>query len=230
MGKIIPKILFLIIIVCFSFSFAALSSAAQKDKKQAQNYRDQGYDAQRAGNLDMALSYYQRAIAADPSFALVHNDMGIVLEAQGKIAEAKQAYLRALALDPKLLSAYYNIAALYEKAQEYEKAAYYWKMRVQLGEWSDVWTWRAKQHLDTLQETHKVEGSGIPAEGPGVLSPTADAKRDAQYHLYRGRQYIAAGDYTLALRELSKAYMLDENNHEIGTLLDETERRVLLYK
>lgn len=229
MGNILPKILF-IASACLVFSFVTPSSAAQKNKKQAQIYRDQGFEAQRAGNLDMALSYYQRALEKNSEYADVYNDIGIVLEAKGETVAAKNAYLRALALDSKLLSASYNVAALYENEGEIAKAAYYWKMRVQSGEWSDVWTWRAKEHLDALQATGKLQEAGIPLEGDGAFGFGSNTKRDAQYHLHKARRYIMSGNYVLAHRELTTAYLLDQNNHEIGELLDVTQRRVLLYK
>lgn len=229
MGNVLPKILF-IASACLLISFVTPSSAAQKSKRQAQDYRDQGYKAQRAGNVDMALSYYRRAIESDSEYADAYNDIGIVLEAKGDAAEAKNAYLRALSLDPKLLSAYYNVAALYEKEGEIAKAAYYWKMRVQLGEWSDVWTWRAKQALDALQASGKLQKAGVPMEGEVAFGFGSNPRRDAQYHLFKARQHILDGDYVLAHKELTNAFLLDQSNREIGELLDETERRVLLYK
>ena len=227
MGKVIPKFLF-IIVACIILSFVPSSFSETKgDSKQAQAYRDKGYEAQRLGNLDMALSYYQRAIDTNPYYAVAYNDIGIILEAKGITNRAKEAYLKAISLNPNYLSAYYNLAALYEKEGEFEKAAYYWRKRIHLGDWSDSWTWRAKEHLDGLEVAGELDTKGIPVAGDFGLTP--DPKRNAEYHLYRGRQYLVIGDYVAALKEFNAAILLDPQNKEIEELLEDTTRKVLLY-
>ena len=217
-----------IIITCIIFSFVPSSfSGTKRDSKQVQIYRDKGYEAQRLGNLDMALSYYQKAIELNPYYAVAYNDIGIVLEAKGMTDKAKDAYLRAISLDPNYLSAYYNLAALYEKEGDFDQAAYYWRMRINLGDWSDGWTWKAREHLEGLGESGNLDISKIPPTGDfGFVS---NPKRDAEYHLYRGRQYVAAGNYIAALKELNAAIILDPHNKEIKQLLENTQRKVLLY-
>jgi Flp pilus assembly protein TadD len=229
MGKIIPKIQF-IFISYIIFSFVTPTFAlTKKNTKQAQIYRDEGYKAQRSGNLDMALSYYQRAIEINSDYATVYNDIGVILEAKGDSKKAKEAYLKAISLDSKLLSAYYNLAALYEKDQDYAKAASYWRIRVQLGDWSDAWTWRAKENLESLKASGKLGEKGKLSESDLGLGAGSNSKRDAEYHSYQGRQHVALGDYVNALKEFDKAIMLDPNNEELERLVEETERRVLLY-
>jgi Flp pilus assembly protein TadD len=229
MGKFVPK-LHIIIATALFFSFVSFSfSETKKDKNQAQIYRDKGYEAQRAGNLDMALSFYQRAVDLDPSYAVAYNDIGIILESKGLSDAAKEAYSKALEVDPKYLSSYYNLAALYEKEGNFDKAAYYWRMRVQLGDWSDSWTWKAKERIDSLKESGKLKDDAELAMTGADLSFMPDAKRDAKYHLYRGRQHIVAGDYVSALKELNAAVALDPQNQEIEKLLEDAQRKVLLY-
>ena len=228
MGNNIPK--FLIILSCIIFSLVpSVVSKTEKNTKQAQSYRDKGYEAQRLGNLDMALSLYKRAIEADPSYTMAYNDMGIVLEAKGMNDKAKDAYLKAVSLDPNYLSAYYNLAALYEKEGEFDKAAYYWRTRVNLGDWSDAWTWRANEHLANLEVSNQLDTKGIPSGGDLSSGLTSNPKRDAQYHLYRGRQFLAKGNYVSALKEFEQAIILDPHNSEIKQLLEDTNQKVLLY-
>jgi tetratricopeptide (TPR) repeat protein len=224
MGKVIPKLLF-ITITFIIFSFVPFSfSEIKRDTKQAQAYRDKGYEAQRLGNLDMALSFYQRAIETNPYYAVAYNDIGIVLESKGMSDRAKEVYLRAISLDSNCLGAYYNLAALYEKEGDRDKAAYYWRTRVNLGDWSDAWTWRAREHLEKLGYSGELDMSGVGL-GRG-LEP--NPKRDAEYHLYRACQYIAVGNNVAALKELSAAILLDPQNREIKLLLEDTQHKVLL--
>jgi superkiller protein 3 len=201
-------------------------SETKRNSKTVQAYRDQGYEAQRLGNLDMALNYYQKAIELDPYYAVAYNDIGVVLEAQGSIDKAKESYTRAISLDSNYLSAYYNLAALYQKEGDSEQAAYYWRMRINLGNWSDVWTWRALENLEGLKSEGKLGADKIPARNLGL---TSEPKRDAEYHYYRARNYIMKGEYVTALKELSAAIILDPDNSEIKQLLEETQQKVLLY-
>lgn len=227
MGKTLPKIhLVLLTLLSFSLFTSVSFPAIKKDSKQAQEYRDKGYEAQRLGNLDMALSYYQRAIESDPSYAVAYNDIGIVLESRGLNDKAKEAYLKTISLDPNYLSAYYNLAALCEKEGDFQKAAYYWKMRMSLGDWSDNWTWKAKEHLENLQsKVPELASKDIAL----IANSSGDPKRAAKYHIYRGRQYASDGDYVSALKEFNTAIALDPQNYEIEQLIEETQKKTLLY-
>jgi len=229
MGKVIPKFHFILVtIIILSFAPSSFSET-KRDSKQVKEFRDKGYEAQRLGNLDMALNYYQKAIEFDPYYAVAYNDIGIVLEAKSMNDRAKDAYLRAISLDPNYLSAYYNLAALYEKEGELDKAAYYWRMRINLGDWSDTWTWKARDQLENLEATGKLDASKMSVLGGNRLGLISSPKRDAEYHLYRGRRYLAAGNYIAALKELNAAVVLDPHNKEIKQLLEETQQKVLLY-
>jgi Flp pilus assembly protein TadD len=230
MGKFIPKLHF-IIAAFIIFSFVPSSfSQVKRDTNQAKVSRDKGYQAQRAGNLDMALSFYQRAIELDPSYAIAYNDLGIVLEAKGEMNAAKEHYSQAISVDPDYPSSYSNLAALYEKEGNLDQAVYYWRMRVQLGDWSDAWTWKAKERVEALEASGKLSDKP-PAMAQGIdLKLMPNSKRDAQYHLYRGRQYILLGNYVAALKELNAAIALEPQNEEIQRLLDDTQRKVLLYR
>lgn len=219
-----------IIVTVLVFSFVPSSfSASKRDIKQAKIYRDKGYEAQRLGNLDLALGFYQRAVASDPSYAVAYNDLGVVLEAKGLNDAAKEAYSKAVETNPNYLSSYYNLAALYEKEGNFDKAAHYWRIRVQLGDWSDAWTWKAKEHIDALEASGKLADGIEPMMTKADFNLMPNSKRDAKYHLYRGRQYIIAGNYVAALKELNAAIVLDPQNRETERLLDDTQRKVLLY-
>ena len=226
MGNVIPKFHF-ILVALLVFSFVPLSFS--EAKRDSQEYRDKGYEAQRAGNLDMALNYYQKAIQLNPYNAVPYNDIGVVFEAKGMIEEAKEAYARAISVDPNYLSAYYNLAALYEREKDFDQAAYYWRMRINLGDWSDVWTWKAKERLDKLGTKGKLDTSKIPTTKDLSIGLKSDPKRDAEYHLHLGRRYLAAEKYVAALKELNAAIVLDPHNKEIEKLLEDAQRKVLLY-
>ena len=119
-------------------------------RDQAAEYRAQGYERQQQGDLEGALSLYQKAAALDPSYASPQNDAGVVYEAMGRTADARAAYEQALTLDPNFLQAHGNLAMLYERIGEKEKAIYHWLQRYQAGDPYDPGTARAEERLAAL--------------------------------------------------------------------------------
>ena len=52
---------------------------------------------------------YQKAIAANPKFALPYNNLGVVRERQGRRDEALTLYRKALQVDPNYRDARLNL-------------------------------------------------------------------------------------------------------------------------
>ncbi len=119
-------------------------------REEAVNYRVQGFEAQRRGDLANALSFYQKAAALDPTYPTPLNDVGVLLEDQGRLQDAEQSYLKALELNPNYLEAHANLAMLYERMGQKEKAIFHWLKRYQLGDPYDPWTARAEERLVAL--------------------------------------------------------------------------------
>ena len=119
-------------------------------QEEAVSYRQQGYDAQQRGDNAAALSYYQKAAALDPAYATPLNDAGILLEREGRLQEAEQAYTQALTVNPNYPEAHANLAMLYERSGQQEKAIYHWMKRYELGQPTDAGTARAEERLLAL--------------------------------------------------------------------------------
>ena len=47
-------------------------------------YRENGYRAQNIGDIDSAITWYQKACELDSNYAIPHNDLGILYEAKGR--------------------------------------------------------------------------------------------------------------------------------------------------
>ncbi len=118
--------------------------------KRARGHRNKGLECQRAGNLDKALEYYGKAIETYPQFACPHNDLAIIYLTQGKLKEAEKELIEALRINPKYLQAHSNLAYLYEKLKEDEKAIKHWSLRYQLGDPQGPWTQKAKERVKEL--------------------------------------------------------------------------------
>ncbi len=75
-------------------------------------------------DFDRAIFYYKRAIRFDPENARVHFNLGQTYLAGGKFDAARTSFEKAVSLDARVQPlAYYNLALLYIKSGEKEKAA-----------------------------------------------------------------------------------------------------------
>ncbi|HAJ56969.1 MAG TPA: hypothetical protein DCL35_04285 [Candidatus Omnitrophica bacterium] len=242
MKKIIPHLpvvtLILFFLTCVNPCFAQFSA---ESKKMAVAYRDKGLEAQRSGDLDTALVYYQKAMELDPTLAVAYNDAGVIYEAKGWNDRAKQAYGKAIQTDSTLASAYYNLGSVYEKDGDLEKAAYYYKQRVLIGDWNDEWTTKARQSLKALgvsdpeiqqdfmdQQLARAERSeGITGEPRGNDLDPKGRKRSARLHYLRGKQLASMGKFNEAIMELGLAITFDPKNKEIKKTLEDVNRKML---
>lgn len=205
-------------------------------QKTARIYRQQGLEMQRAGNLEGALSFYQKAIQLDPYYAIPYNDLGVIYEAAGELPRAEDSYLRSIQLDPAYLSAYSNLALFYEHKRDLKKAAYYWGKRAQLGLPDDPWTQKAEQRLDDIRLVlgEKVD-SRRERQVMDLVRKTSDEKnllkKDdkalAKSHLDKAQQYYKKDQSVLALREAINAKQLDPENVEINEFIEKVEKRLL---
>ncbi len=84
-------------------------------REEAKVYREEGLKSQQSGDLEGAITWYQKAVHLDPGFAVPHNDLGVAYERQGNTSMALQSYERALALDPNYLEASANLGSLYKR-------------------------------------------------------------------------------------------------------------------
>lgn len=204
---------------------------------EARAYRDQGLQYQRAGNLDAALTYYQKAIELDPMYAVAYNDLGIVYDAQGQMDRAEESYLKAIKIDPAYLSACTNLALLYEGKRDFTKAAFYWEKRVALGSSDDPWTEKARRRLEdirmvsaktTLKDAREQEVVDLLND---VVNKKAILKKDdlalAKEHFKKAKKSYDRQDYPTAIKEALDAQQLDPGNKEIESFIDKARLRAL---
>lgn len=133
--------------------------------EEAASYREKGYKAQELGDIDIAISWYQKAINLDANYAAPHNDLGILFEAKGWLDRAEKEYQKAIAIDPNYEKSHTNLALLYERKGELEKAAFHWMRRYRLGKPNDPWTYEARRRLEKLgllDETEKRKAKTSP--------------------------------------------------------------------
>jgi tetratricopeptide (TPR) repeat protein len=240
------KYLFLAVVIILSGAsllFGQGSSDEIADKlelsaldKQARDYRSEGLEQQRIGNIDGALSFYVKATQLDPDFAAPYNDIGIIYEARGLTKQAEDSYLKCLKVDPAYLSAYTNLALLYEGQRDLDKAASYWEKRARLGSSGDPWTQKAQQRLKDIRSVQ----SGSPAqereqEVIGLMKDVANKKsltkkdnRELAKELFKKAKvsYDKHNEVT-ALKQAIDAQSLDPTNEEVTSFIEKVQKRLL---
>ncbi len=235
-------ILILALLVLFFTSLIFAKEPNIEDKltvlqKEARLYRDQGLAYQRNGDLEGALSFYQKAVELDPSFAVAFNDLGVIFEAKGQTDRAEESYLRAIAIDPTYLSVYTNLALLYENKRELEKAAAFWKKRAELGSPDDSWTKNARERAGEigliLSKTpmQDLKEKEILRLTEKMSKPRTQFSRDdlglARMHFAKAEECFLKRDYATAIKEALDAQQFDPTNEEIEKFIEKVQLRAL---
>lgn len=78
-------------------------------------------------HLQLAETYFQKALQADPQTAFVWTNLGVVQVASGNFKEAEESYLKALQIDGQHMTAMDNLGQLYRRLGQMDKAEHYAK-------------------------------------------------------------------------------------------------------
>lgn len=213
----------------FAAGASLKTSSLAEVQKQARDYRSQGLEQQKIGNLDGAMALYQKTIELDPAFAVAYNDLGVIYEAKGMGERAEDSYQSAIMVDPNYLSSYSNLALLYETRQDLEKAAVYWKKRAELGSPKDSWTQKAKERFAALMRmtpTYKkriieeeIADLSLRVEQQKKLKKEQDIKKCKEY-IASARKLYNSSEYDKAMNETKLALSLVPQEKEALSLID----------
>ncbi|MDY7230884.1 social motility TPR repeat lipoprotein Tgl [Hyalangium rubrum] len=95
----------------------------EKERQSADIHYNLGIQAQQAGNIQEALSEYQKAVTLDPENADARNALGLVLhESFRRPVEAIEHYEKALELRPNFSEARTNLANVHLAQGRYDEA------------------------------------------------------------------------------------------------------------
>ncbi len=201
-------------------------------EQSAAVYRSQGYEAQQKGNLQEALSFYAKAISLgkDSDNIALFNDTGVIYEQLGLLNKAEDHYLQALRLDNQYLPAYSNLAYLYKRQGNTDKAIEFFKKRVEWGRASDPWTQKAKSEISQLAKNDpKVQRWLVQQEIAGLTEEVIRKEREdftnrlvqADEFYQKGRELAKAGKYKQAMEEYQKALALTPQNPNLKDAFNE---------
>jgi tetratricopeptide (TPR) repeat protein len=161
----------------------------------------------------------------------------VVYETQGLAEAALACYLKAIAVDANYLSAYSNLALLYEGKRDLEKAAYYWAKRAELGPGNDPWTEKARQRLQDIrlvlsegfvQELREQEVVGLVKDVETKKACLGkDRKALARSYFEKAKEKFKLNDEVNAWKLAVDASQLDPENSEIREFIERVQLRIL---
>jgi uncharacterized protein YfaP (DUF2135 family) len=106
----------------------ASQAASQRAQGDANELNKRGERAYHAGKLDESIELYRQAIELHANFGQAYSNLGLAYQKAGRTAEAIWANRKAIALASGgsaatvRASSYYNIARIYENAEQYDDA------------------------------------------------------------------------------------------------------------
>ncbi len=201
--------------------------------EESRSYRKKGYEAQRSGDIEMALVYYRKAAALDPFYAIPHNDTGIIFEMKGYLNKAKEAYSKAIQINPQFAEAHMNLALLYERMNEIDKALPHFIKRVELGSKNNAWTKQAWQKLWKYapEQARETEARVLAREVANRMQDQRETNKVlAAKHYQKGVYYFKKGLYENAYNELKQAVTLFPDNTDYQKYYKEAEKKYIISK
>jgi len=236
-SNLISKIAVVFLLLLPFYLFAEEGDDINWLQKEARAYRAEGMEFQRVGNMDSALSFYQKAVEMDPAYAVAYNDLGVLYDAKGMLDKAEENYLKAVSINPNYLSTYTNLALLYEAKRDLRKAEFYWKKRAELGAPEELWTQRARRHLEDIRfvtDNNPLQ-YGREQEAMKLVQDTATKKalieKDNQFlaidYFKRAKDYYKKGDYLKALKEALNAQYIDPSLEGLDAFIEKSQRMAL---
>lgn len=201
----------------------------------AEEYRIKGYEAQKKGDLDEALSLYIKANEIGLDKASVYNDMGVIYEQLGIDEKAESSYLRAIKTDDKYLPAYSNLAYYYQRKGNLARSASFFKKRIEWGDPDDSWSRRAKSELWSMADQLPHVKRWL--QNQEVVDLNRDLVKKAQREFYvkikRAQQYYEQGKsleqeerYQEAIMAYNQALFLTPDNPKVKKARERVTLRI----
>src|SRR5262249_31362147 len=112
----------------------------------AEKLLEDGVNAYKAGNLDLAISYLAKGVQIDPLAYRLHFHLALLYGKKGSIYEGISELEKAIELNPRHFPALKNLAVLYEKAGFRHKAVEMWERCVHVAPDAETRA-QVKEHL-----------------------------------------------------------------------------------
>jgi protein O-mannosyl-transferase len=84
------------------------------------------------GQIDEAITYYERAVELDPNYVQVHNNLGALLRQKGQFDRAIMHYEQALRAEPGHFAAEFNLGNVLFQAGRFREAKFHYQQALEL--------------------------------------------------------------------------------------------------
>jgi Flp pilus assembly protein TadD len=167
------------------------------ERAMAHFYNNMAVERMQSGDTGSALRYFGRAAEKDPSFSPPWTNLGTLYGREGHSVYAEAAYLQALRADDGDLVAMSNLAGLYARRGDRERAALYRK-RVAF-----------HRERNPYYRYHLAREAFLAEDFDAAIGHLNDAlrkkKTEDQFYFLLGLSYMKKGDEQEARRWLSRA-------------------------
>jgi Flp pilus assembly protein TadD len=160
-------------------------------------YNNMAVERMQAGDTASALQYFRRATGHDPLFSPAWTNLGILYLRKGHPDHAEAAYLQALKADGGDLVAMSNLANLYERRGDRERAALYRNRVIGHRERNPYYRFQLAREAFQAQD--------YDAAISHLNYAIRRKKNEDQFYSLLGLSYMKKGDAQAARRWLSRA-------------------------
>ena len=170
----------------------------------AHYYNNMGVDRMLAGETVEALLYFRKAIENDHRFSPPWGNLGTLYRRNGRLAYAERAYLKALDANRADIVAMSNLADLYEKQGDAERAAGY-RRRVDAHRMSNpYYRYRLAREAFLAEDYDTSIGH--------LKYSVRKKKNEDTFYFLMGLSYLKKGDESAARQWMEKAEQVAEDD------------------
>src|SRR3954471_6130404 len=183
-------------------------SVASINERAAEEYFKRGLEAEKEGNHEKALEFYERALNENPDHESACFNLAVLYDRQADDAKAIELYERVCTSPPVHLNALINLAILYEDNNHYDEAHRCLEAVLKTAPNHT----RARLFMKDVESARSMYDDGDDRRGD---------RRDAVLN-------IPITDFELSVR--SRNCLKKMNIRSLGDLLKTTEQELLSYK
>jgi len=112
--------------------FSGAKHRHENNQTLSESYYSLGYDYHTKGQIDKAISNYQKALQLNSTHALALYNLGTALHGKNSIDDAASYYQKALQLNPNIVGAYYNLGTILQNKNQLDEAVLCFQKAIQL--------------------------------------------------------------------------------------------------
>lgn len=207
--------------------------------QQTVSYHQQAEAALRHGDIDQAITFYQKIILIDNNDAVAHSILGVLYEGRNQLGRAENEYLNTLRLNQEHLDTHANLARLYEKTGQNKKAAEHLEKFITLAKPKDERVAAAKTKIIELVPPPQRKSSlvrNIEQEQAQELAKQIsqdkrllkkENKKKSKSHFSLGKKYYRQKKYALALQEFETALGYDQSNKKAARHMSICQQKII---